>query len=141
MKAKAAVIRLTNEYGEVLLLQRVKEPNGWCFPGGKLNPDENSRDAATREMEEETGLMIVNTTFVGTCKSVTGIYVDIYDAYIDIELYQSYVSGIKPITLNASEHIAYGWFKGLRENSLNYAGNTWNFYKKEKLRKVRVVIV
>jgi 8-oxo-dGTP diphosphatase len=55
----AAVI--TRADGRVLLAQR---PPGkafagyWEFPGGKLEPGENPRDALTRELEEELGLKV-----------------------------------------------------------------------------------
>ena len=55
----AAVI--TRADGRVLLAQR---PSGkpfagyWEFPGGKLEPGENPRDALTRELAEELGLKV-----------------------------------------------------------------------------------
>ncbi len=44
--------------GEVLLHQRVKEPNRglWVAPGGKLEPGESPAECAVRELREETGL-------------------------------------------------------------------------------------
>jgi mutator protein MutT len=44
---------------QVLLLKRNKEqPCGglWSFPGGKVETNENNQEAATRELQEETGL-------------------------------------------------------------------------------------
>jgi thiamine-phosphate pyrophosphorylase len=44
----------------VLLVQRDREPNRgrWSFPGGRVEPGETARAAATRETEEETGLRV-----------------------------------------------------------------------------------
>jgi 8-oxo-dGTP diphosphatase len=43
---------------EVLLIRRGKEPwkGQWALPGGFLNPDETTEDAALREAREETGI-------------------------------------------------------------------------------------
>lgn len=45
---------------ELLLIQRRNEPckGKWAFPGGFMNIDETTADAARRELEEETGLVV-----------------------------------------------------------------------------------
>ena len=58
---------------EVLLLRRHKEPNLglWVAPGGKVELHESPRDAARREMAEETGLAVRDLTWRGTCTEVS----------------------------------------------------------------------
>ena len=56
---RAAVVVLEDRYGRWLVQRRA--PSGllgglWEFPGGKLEPGETPRDAARRELREETGL-------------------------------------------------------------------------------------
>ena len=53
--------------GEELLLQnRVKTDwQGYCFPGGHVEPGESIVDSVRREMQEETGLAIKNPRLCG----------------------------------------------------------------------------
>ncbi len=58
---------------QVLLMRRNKEPNRglWIAPGGKIELDESPRDAARREMVEETGLTLTDLAWRGFCTEVS----------------------------------------------------------------------
>jgi 8-oxo-dGTP diphosphatase len=50
------------ERGRVLLTQRKKGSHlagAWEFPGGKVEPGEDPRDALERELREETGIEVI----------------------------------------------------------------------------------
>jgi 8-oxo-dGTP diphosphatase len=56
--AAAAVVR--EESGRFLLIKRGKAPEAglWTFPGGRVEPGETLRQAAAREVREETSLLV-----------------------------------------------------------------------------------
>ena len=59
----AAVV--TNERGEVLLLDHVLRPgSGWGFPGGFVNAGEEPETAVRREVREETTLELENVKII-----------------------------------------------------------------------------
>lgn len=53
---------LTNEYGELLLIQRARtdrwEPGSWEVPGGKREPGQTAEEALVEEIRQETGLVV-----------------------------------------------------------------------------------
>jgi 8-oxo-dGTP diphosphatase len=61
LTADVVVLALSEEDIEVLLIQRGKPPfqGEWAFPGGFVNIGESPQSAASRELEEETGIQNV----------------------------------------------------------------------------------
>ncbi|MFP9062397.1 NUDIX hydrolase [Natrialbaceae archaeon A-chndr2] len=52
---RTAAARVTDESGRIALIKN-GWTNGWFLPGGAVEPGETPRDAARREVREETGL-------------------------------------------------------------------------------------
>ena len=59
IRVGSAVI-IENEKGEILLAKSTKPPvkGMWVLPGGGINFGETAKEAAKREIKEETGLII-----------------------------------------------------------------------------------
>ncbi|MCR5076883.1 MAG: NUDIX hydrolase [Prevotella sp.] len=57
---------------QLLLIQRKNDPckGKWAFPGGFMNIDETTADAARRELEEETGLTVGTLHQIGIFDAV-----------------------------------------------------------------------
>ena len=59
-----------DRYGRLLLVQRANEPGRglWSVPGGRVEAGEDDAAALTREMAEETGLLVEPGALVGSVR-------------------------------------------------------------------------
>lgn len=60
----AVSVVVPDSHGRILLIRRV-DNNYWSIPGGGLEPGESVRQAASREVMEETGISCEVTGLVG----------------------------------------------------------------------------
>lgn len=67
LTADCIVFAKTGQGVSVLLIQRGNDPykGQWAFPGGFMNMDETTAEAARRELKEETGLTVSEVHQVG----------------------------------------------------------------------------
>ncbi len=58
---------------KILLIKRGSQPykGFWGTPGGYVDWDESAQDAVIREVKEETGLIVTNTSLVGVYSDPT----------------------------------------------------------------------
>jgi 8-oxo-dGTP diphosphatase len=59
MTKRVVAALILNQEGKILVCQRTRHqvmPMKWEFPGGKIEPGEQPRDALHRELEEELGI-------------------------------------------------------------------------------------
>jgi len=90
---------ITNENGEVLLLNHVLRPvSGWGLPGGFLDAGEQPEMAFRREIREETGIELSGVVLVRT--RTLGRHIEIIFAAI----------AIGEPAVKSREIIELGWF-------------------------------
>lgn len=107
---------------EILLLKRQYregKSNGWCLPGGKVEPGESSIDGAIRETFEESGIKINIPTYVGSAISASKEFI--------VKVYFTPMSKKENITLSLREHCNYAWVNINDVDSYELAGNTKEF--------------
>ncbi|MDX8292159.1 NUDIX hydrolase [Metabacillus indicus] len=92
----AATIVL-NEQGEILLIKGPKR--GWEIPGGQVEEGESLKEAAIRETQEESGIIIEVTKFCGIFQNV--------DRSICNTLFMGKPVGGKPETSPESLEVGY----------------------------------
>jgi len=64
----SAAVTVVNDRREILL---VKSPRrGWEIPGGQVELGESLREAAAREVEEESGIVVEITAFCGVFQTI-----------------------------------------------------------------------
>lgn len=123
---RSAVVGIVVD-NEILMLKRQyrkDKSNGWCFPGGKLEPNEASLDAVIRETFEETGIKIDSPKYIGEEPSGSGDFI--------VDIYLTEMDEKHPVILSIREHSEYKWINMFDIESfltLEGAGNTINFAK------------
>lgn len=101
---KPVVSVLVRKGARILLLQRAQEPlrGSWCLPGGFIEYDETPKRAAVREVQEEVGVRVTITDFIGIYRidnDPRGIHLDMI-----------YAGRCKGSIKLSREHSAYQFF-------------------------------
>ncbi|UCE60934.1 MAG: NUDIX hydrolase [Phycisphaerales bacterium] len=72
------VIGVLSRRGHYLMIRRaagLRKAGYWCFPGGHLEPGENSRDAIRRELAEELGVDVEPIKRLGSVRLLGPRYI------------------------------------------------------------------
>lgn len=143
-KINFADIIVRNPEGKILVLNRIKSDGsseGWGIPGGHVELGEDSKEAAKRELQEETELIvdIDKLQKVGEYKD-KDIHIDYYEVWLE---YEDFIN--QPIIMDSTEHSAYEWVEmyNLEDYPWTYEDMCKNLKKIlmpwEKNRKVEVI--
>ena len=102
---------ITNQKGQVLLIERAKEPGLGMLgmPGGFVDPNEGAEEALRREILEEVGLSVGQLHFLMTAPNAyryQGIVLPVLDIF-----FCASVSGDQEIAHDDSEVSAWIWTK------------------------------
>lgn len=108
--------------GRVLLAHRSSSkkwyPNVWDFPGGHVEPGENSREALARELREELGVRISIT-------STDMPVLTLRDEDTFLEVWQVRRWSGEIVNAAPEEHDEIGWFNPAEAKLLNLAGEEY----------------
>ena len=107
-KQNYADLILFNKEGQFLIVLRSRtddfEPGKWALPGGKIEKDEESIDAAIRELKEETGIEIDSTNlYLDTLKEDKKSKIYYHKCYNAFDNSKQ--------VLEADELLNYAWIK------------------------------
>ena len=92
----AVSVVVPDDQGRILLIRRV-DNNYWSIPGGGMEPGESVRQAASREVSEETGINCEVTGLVGIYSNPRHVA-----AYDDGEVRQEFSICLTARVLNGS---------------------------------------
>lgn len=99
---------ITDEKDELLLMQRLKEPEAghWGLPGGKIDFGETAKTAVVREIEEELGVQIRLTGLAGIAETI-----DKGDGkHWVAPVYFAVIESGEPQLMEPHKHGGWGWF-------------------------------
>jgi ADP-ribose pyrophosphatase YjhB (NUDIX family) len=101
---------IRNSHGDILLVRLNYSHRRWVLPGGGVRHGETYKDAAYRELKEETGITKVMLDRIGSYESTFEYKRVAVEAYKGVALTQE-------VTIDPIEIAEYGWFK---EDALPY---------------------
>jgi 8-oxo-dGTP pyrophosphatase MutT (NUDIX family) len=137
-----SLVTAYNDNGE-LLLGRRNDNGKWTLPGGHLNPGEDPREGAERELYEETGLRPTSLSFLREWTTSTGVKLNCFSAFVHGEPHSELdpddeVSEWKWV--DVSEGLPSRYYNNMHgpepESGDNLVANVFDLGKAESLEKM-----
>ena len=99
---------ITNEAGELLLIQRLREPEAgaWGLPGGKIDFGEKAEIAIVREVQEELGVTISLTGLACFSEIINGGD----DRHWVSPIFSAKIVSGEPKLMEPEKHGGWGWY-------------------------------
>jgi len=132
ISVRRGVIGIIPREQAFLLIQRaahLRRGGCWCFPGGHLEPGENSRRAVIREIHEELGVIVEPFRRLGAVR--------VHDSNYILAVWLARMSEAAPLRPNAAEIADARWLT-VEEIGLMRPGLPSNQTVLEMLREVRL---
>ncbi|CUO21544.1 MULTISPECIES: NUDIX hydrolase [Clostridium] len=138
MHIVAAGALVTNERGEVLL---VKNPyRGWEFPGGQIENGEDLIEGVTREVFEESGIIIKVDNLVGVYSNTKSYLGWDNETIVPTKVIFDFLATAEGGALKCSEEsVEVGWFE--KDKVLNMITEPWLLDRAEDMLKFNGEIV
>ena len=105
-----AGVCIVDDQGRVLLQQRDKDGKEWSFPGGFINFGETLRQAAVREVKEETGYEVAIDKTLGVYDREIHTYPNGDVSQVVLVLFRGHIISGQP-KIDNTETFALEWFK------------------------------
>lgn len=100
---------ITNHLGQVLLLERAKDPGKGKLgmPGGFVDPNESAESALRREIQEEVGISVGRLNYLITAPNAYS-YQSVVYSVLDV-FYHTHINSDQVINAALSEVAAWMW--------------------------------
>lgn len=108
------VVAVIIRYKDKVLLTKREDFEFWCLPGGYVEEEETQIAAVWREVEEETGLRLLNTKLIIQCRKPNwrnGILMLIFESFVDNEKVELISPEVKDIGFFSINDFPYPMLK------------------------------
>ena len=120
----AACVLIVSDDMKVLSVSRKNNPTAYGMPGGKIDPGENAKTAAIRELYEETGLHVRDMKLVYVNTDETGFEVSTFSGKVDGEIDTDETGVIKWVSIEMMSDPVHSPYADYNKKLFSHVGLT-----------------